>query len=51
MRAFLDEEADHGEVDYFQGLGQFREQGLPCQLPAAERNKLLHLYRRREMIS
>ena len=40
MRAFLDEEADHREVEYFQGLEQFREQGLPCQLPAAERDKL-----------
>ena len=27
MRAFLDEEADHREVEYFQGLEQFREQG------------------------
>jgi hypothetical protein len=40
MRAFLDEEADHCEVEYFQGLEQFREQGLSCQLPAAERDKL-----------
>jgi hypothetical protein len=40
MRAFLDEEADHREVEYFQGLEPFREQGLPCQLPAAERDKL-----------
>jgi hypothetical protein len=40
MRAFLGEEADHREVDYFQGLEQFHEQGLPYQLPAAERDKL-----------
>jgi len=40
MRAFLGEEADHREVDYFQGMEQFREQGLPYQLPAAERDKL-----------
>src|SRR3954454_1512318 len=40
MSAFLDEKADHREVDYFQGLEQFREQGLPYQLPAAEREKL-----------
>jgi hypothetical protein len=40
MRAFLGEKADHREVEYFQGLEQFREQGLPYQLPAAERDKL-----------
>jgi hypothetical protein len=40
IRAFLDEEADHREVEYFQDLEQFREQGLPYQLPAAERDKL-----------
>jgi hypothetical protein len=40
MDAFLEEQADHREVDYFQGLEQFREQGLPCQLPAAEQDKL-----------
>jgi len=28
MRAFLDEEADYREVEYFQGLEQFREQEL-----------------------
>jgi hypothetical protein len=32
-------------------LRQFRERVLPCQQPATERNKLLHLYRRREMNS
>jgi hypothetical protein len=31
--AFLDEEADHEPIDYFQGLEQFRERGLPCELP------------------
>src|SRR5439155_4049510 len=36
MRAFLGEVADHREVDYFQGMEQFREQGLPYQLPAVE---------------
>ena len=40
MRAFLGEVADHREVDYFQGMEQFREQGLPYQLPAVERDKL-----------
>jgi hypothetical protein len=40
MRAFLDEKADHREVEYFQGLEQFREQGLPYQLPAAQHDKL-----------
>jgi hypothetical protein len=40
IKVFLDEEADHYEVEYFQGLEQFREQGLPCQLPAAKRDKL-----------
>ena len=38
---FLGEEADHREVDYFQGLEQFREQKLSHQLSAAESDKLL----------
>lgn len=32
--AFLGEALDHTHIDYFQGLGQFREPGLPCKLPA-----------------
>jgi len=33
-RAFLDEEPNHEAVDHFQGLEQFREEGLPQRLPA-----------------
>ena len=33
--AFLDEEADHTVIDYFQGLRRFRERGMPSRLPAA----------------
>ena len=40
MEAFLGEEADHRHVDYFQGLEQFREHGLPCELPAANTDEL-----------
>jgi len=32
--AFLGEPLDHKHIDYFQGLDQFREPGLPCELPA-----------------
>jgi hypothetical protein len=32
--AFLGEAADHRHVEYFQGLERFREDGLPCTLPA-----------------
>jgi len=31
--AFLGEPINHKHIDYFQGLGQFREPGLPCELP------------------
>lgn len=31
--AFLDEEADHSHIDFFQSLARFREKGLPCDLP------------------
>jgi hypothetical protein len=34
LAAFLGEETDHRHVEYFQGLGRFREQGLPGKLPA-----------------
>ncbi|KAL2440885.1 hypothetical protein ABEF95_008226 [Exophiala dermatitidis] len=32
--AFLGESSDHRHIDYFQSLEKFREQGLPCKLPA-----------------
>ncbi|KAG4258505.1 hypothetical protein FPRO03_03459 [Fusarium proliferatum] len=35
MSAFLREKPDHRAVEYFQGLTQFRQEGLPTQLPAA----------------
>jgi hypothetical protein len=38
--AFLGEAAEHRHIDYFQGLEQLRERGLPCELPAAKRDEL-----------
>lgn len=38
--AFLNEEADHTVIDYFQGLRRFRERGLPNALPAAMEDDL-----------
>ncbi|CVK92452.1 uncharacterized protein FMAN_07348 [Fusarium mangiferae] len=35
MSAFLREKPDHRAVDYFQGLAQFRQEGLPIRLPTA----------------
>jgi hypothetical protein len=40
MEAFLRGPAEHRHVDYFQGLEQFREHGLPSELPAAKSDKL-----------
>jgi hypothetical protein len=40
QEAFLGEAAEHRHIDYFQGLEQFREHGLPCELPAAKRDEL-----------
>ena len=40
MSAFLEEAPDHTVVDYFQGLGRFREKGTPTHLPAAMRADL-----------
>ena len=34
LAAFLREKPDHAAVDYFQGLDQFWQPGLPTQLPA-----------------
>lgn len=34
MEAFLREPADHRHVDYFLSLEKFRQQALPCKLPA-----------------
>jgi hypothetical protein len=38
--AFLGESTDHRHIDYFQGLERFREQGLPCELPAERKESL-----------
>ena len=38
--AFLNEEADHTIVEYFQGLSQFRERGAPTVLPRAIEDNL-----------
>lgn len=38
--AFLNEEPDHSAVEYFRGIGQFRERGMPLELPAAMRSAL-----------
>jgi hypothetical protein len=35
MSAFLREKPDNRAVEYFQGLSQFRQEGLPNRLPAA----------------
>jgi hypothetical protein len=32
--AWRGEQLDHSAIDYFQGYGQFRQEGLPCSLPA-----------------
>jgi len=34
LEAFRDKTTDHRHVEYFQSLEKFREQGLPCELPA-----------------
>jgi hypothetical protein len=34
LETFLGEPTDHDHVNYFQSLEKFREQGLPCELPA-----------------
>ena len=31
---FRGEQIDHSHINYFQGYEQFREEGLPCRLPA-----------------
>lgn len=31
--AWRGEQLDHSAIDYFQGYGQFRQEGLPCSLP------------------
>jgi hypothetical protein len=49
MEAFLGEPAEHRHVDYFQGLEQFRESGLPYELPAAKRDELEDDPRLREL--
>lgn len=38
--AFLGEALNHKHIDYFQGLGQFREPGSPCELPARVEEEL-----------
>ncbi|KAI9807092.1 MAG: hypothetical protein M1825_005809 [Sarcosagium campestre] len=39
-RRFNDEEPEHDHIDYFQGFSQFREKGLPRQLPAKEKARV-----------
>ncbi|KAI9767334.1 MAG: hypothetical protein M1840_005743 [Geoglossum simile] len=36
-RAFLNEAAEHDHIEYFQGFGKFRENGLPRYLPAEKK--------------
>lgn len=38
--AFMKEKADHTAVEYFQGIGQFWQPGLPTKLPAALRDQV-----------
>ncbi|KAH6614601.1 hypothetical protein B0J18DRAFT_439744 [Chaetomium sp. MPI-SDFR-AT-0129] len=33
--AFLDEDPDHSVPDFFRGIGQFRERGVPTELPTS----------------
>ncbi|KAH6617437.1 hypothetical protein F5144DRAFT_586453, partial [Chaetomium tenue] len=33
--AFLDEDPDHSVPEFFRGIGQFRERGVPTELPTA----------------
>ncbi|SCO84739.1 uncharacterized protein FRV6_08866 [Fusarium oxysporum] len=40
LSAFLREKPDHRAVEYFQGLSQFRYEGLPTQLPAALKDQV-----------
>ncbi|XEV05763.1 hypothetical protein FSHL1_011050 [Fusarium sambucinum] len=40
LSAFLREKPDHRAVEYFQGLAQFRHEGLPTQLPAALKDEI-----------
>ena len=49
IEAFLGEVAEHRHVDYFQGLEQFREHGLPYELPTAKRDELENDPELREM--
>lgn len=34
LAAYLGEQPDHTVVEYFQGIGRFREPGLPTRLPS-----------------
>ncbi|RKK94102.1 hypothetical protein BFJ71_g9237 [Fusarium oxysporum] len=40
LSAFLREKPDHRAVEYFQGLTQFRYEGLPTRLPAALKDEV-----------
>ncbi|KAH7126219.1 hypothetical protein B0J13DRAFT_673061 [Dactylonectria estremocensis] len=42
LSAFLREKPDHRAVEYFQGLTQFRHDGLPTRLPAALKDEVRH---------
>lgn len=42
LSAFLREKPDHRAVEYFQGLTQFRHDGLPTRLPAALKDEVSH---------
>ncbi|KAG5758935.1 hypothetical protein H9Q72_012934 [Fusarium xylarioides] len=39
LSAFLHHQPDHTAIEYFQGLSQFRHEGLPTQLPAVLKDK------------
>ncbi|KAL6713000.1 hypothetical protein ACLMJK_009396 [Lecanora helva] len=39
-RRFAGEEPQHDHINYFQGFSQFREKGLPRQLPAKEKARV-----------
>jgi hypothetical protein len=47
--AFIGEALNHEHIEFFQGLGLFREPGLPCELPARLEHELKQKPRLQEL--
>ncbi len=47
--AFLGDPVDHSHIEYFQSLERFREQGLPCELPAQVEESLREDHRLQQL--